>query len=732
MAAAKIEIEEIPCCPICLEEFNIPRQLPCSHSFCENCLQSHITTEATKYSKLCFFKCPVCRTSASPSIKDRPTSEWASLFPAKTVLQSVLTKSKVDRLCDACNTEADAVPAEGFCVFCKEVMCVDCLKLHRRQKISKDHTIISVEELASNPESAMKLAEGFTCSEHDGEDIKYYCKDHKVDCCGTCFFEGHKMCSTIIDLKKELPTLLCDSKPDDTIADMKKFEIYLKTFMEMNEAYVTTLKPQVDRLTNKVREVRKKINEALDQLEILVETEGNRIQKEEVIRIHDENHQCLSLLHAVRNSYCLLEAVNKYGSNLQKLIMSEKVRWQLQSYSSLVEKKYEKTDTLMMEVEFAPPIQSMMSLSLSALGNVVTTASSNRLPLTCSWRPRMFKKVDVIDLNFPADDIPWYTGITFLPGDRVLLADNYNKQCILLSSSYQFITSQTLAYKPWKVCVLDDEEVAVSLYNMNTIQILSVVGDIIRPVRTIKTKYICTGIAAAGKGEMVVHGDCGNDKSQWSLINSRGDVKCAHKYDTTCYHYNYVAVNTRKTRVYISVFNMDSLLCFDMNGRKQFTYSPDNLRKPCGVAVDRYDNIYVVGNNSDNIHQLSPDGSVIKVVNAGKLGYPCAICIHQMEMIADMKKIESHLKKFMESNDSSVNSLEKQVNGLIIEMGNVRKKINDVLDEFEKHMKTEVNRIYKEEVIRKQDENHQCLSLIHAVKNSHCLLEAIDKYGSNL
>ncbi|KAL3891436.1 hypothetical protein ACJMK2_003698 [Sinanodonta woodiana] len=191
MAAAKIESDDGPCCPICLEQFNIPRQLPCAPSFCEKCLQSHITTESAKITKLSYIKCPVCRNSASPSIKNRPTCEWATLFPVNTVLPA---KSRVHRLCDACNTEGTAAPAEGFCVVCKEAMCEDCLKVHRKQKMSKDHTILSVEELDCNPESVMKLAEGFTCSKHHGEDIKYYCKDHKLPCCATCFFHGHKTC----------------------------------------------------------------------------------------------------------------------------------------------------------------------------------------------------------------------------------------------------------------------------------------------------------------------------------------------------------------------------------------------------------------------------------------------------------------------------------------------------------------------------------------------------------
>ncbi|KAK3600570.1 hypothetical protein CHS0354_003508 [Potamilus streckersoni] len=295
MTAGKTETEDGPCCPVCLEQFSIPRQLPCAHSFCETCLQSHITTEANKNENLEYVMCPVCRNSASLFIKDRPTSEWATLFPINTVFQSILPlKLIVDRLYDACRNEDATVPAEGFCVVCKEAMCGDCLIFHKKQQMSKDHSILRVEELDYNPDNLMRLAEEITCSEYQGEEIKYYCKDHEHPSCDRCFFEDQKMCSKVADLKKELTSLLFDGKPDEIITAMKKIEIHLNTLVEMNEAVLNNLDLQVSRLTEKIGEIRNKINAALDELEKNETTEGNRIYKEEVIRIHDENHQSLS------------------------------------------------------------------------------------------------------------------------------------------------------------------------------------------------------------------------------------------------------------------------------------------------------------------------------------------------------------------------------------------------------------------------------------------------------
>ncbi|KAL3891426.1 hypothetical protein ACJMK2_003688 [Sinanodonta woodiana] len=125
-------------------------------------------------------------------------------------------------------------------------MCGDCLKAHRKLKIAKDHTILSVEELDCNPENVMKLAVGFTCSEHHGKNIKYYCKDHKFPCCATCFFHCHKSCSEVIDKKEELPALLFKNKPVEIIAGMKKIESHLKKVLEMNEFSRNNLEIQLN------------------------------------------------------------------------------------------------------------------------------------------------------------------------------------------------------------------------------------------------------------------------------------------------------------------------------------------------------------------------------------------------------------------------------------------------------------------------------------------------------
>lgn len=37
-----IQLDSLTVCPVCFQKFNIPRILPCSHTFCHDCLDGHI------------------------------------------------------------------------------------------------------------------------------------------------------------------------------------------------------------------------------------------------------------------------------------------------------------------------------------------------------------------------------------------------------------------------------------------------------------------------------------------------------------------------------------------------------------------------------------------------------------------------------------------------------------------------------------------------------------------
>jgi len=70
-------------CPVCQELCSQPRMLPCSHTFCQNCLAG-CSTNSRGFSRL--LKCPLCR-----QLYSQP-AEGFSALPTNKLLSRILDK----------------------------------------------------------------------------------------------------------------------------------------------------------------------------------------------------------------------------------------------------------------------------------------------------------------------------------------------------------------------------------------------------------------------------------------------------------------------------------------------------------------------------------------------------------------------------------------------------------------------------------------------------------------
>ena len=96
------------------------------------------------------------------------------------------------RLCEVCDDEKH--PATSCCLDCREDMCKDVARWHTRQKATREHRVVSLEELKANP----KLATiPLFCPEHN-EQYRFFDEEcNHVVCrdCVTLKHNGHKCLS---------------------------------------------------------------------------------------------------------------------------------------------------------------------------------------------------------------------------------------------------------------------------------------------------------------------------------------------------------------------------------------------------------------------------------------------------------------------------------------------------------------------------------------------------------
>ncbi|XP_067659211.1 E3 ubiquitin-protein ligase Midline-1-like [Haliotis asinina] len=178
-----MEVDSDLQCPICLELFNYPIILPCSHILCRSpCAENLFDFD--------FIRCPVCRDNCY-------ISGGISSLPRVITLENIIDKYKAERRKDREEKEALAISSETSsdgilcqlceisprlatksCLDCNASYCSNCLRLsHPNREPFTDHELVEPRK-----ELRASLA---LCSEH-GEALSLFCYQCRRPFCLAC------------------------------------------------------------------------------------------------------------------------------------------------------------------------------------------------------------------------------------------------------------------------------------------------------------------------------------------------------------------------------------------------------------------------------------------------------------------------------------------------------------------------------------------------------------------
>lgn len=165
--ANKLQLEQLLTCPVCQDIFKDPRQLPCGHSLCLECVEKMVdhTSDVP-------FRCPDCREYFGQVIgvqKNYTLSGIAEEYRSKnTEVQEV----KV--YCDCCPGQTTL--AVKTCLKCEVSLCQTHVKSHLELPAYTGHPL--VQPLSDLHERK--------CPEHEDEVLRYYCRSTRRYICNLC------------------------------------------------------------------------------------------------------------------------------------------------------------------------------------------------------------------------------------------------------------------------------------------------------------------------------------------------------------------------------------------------------------------------------------------------------------------------------------------------------------------------------------------------------------------
>ncbi|CAF1393820.1 unnamed protein product [Adineta steineri] len=184
--------EETLTCPICMDLFDDPRLLPCSHTFCCKCLRSTITNHLS-------IVCPLCRSRFIGQI-----------LPINRIVLSLVEQFRKEKLDDnqSININAKCYDCKSYqkldlCCHCDTLLCNKCYHRHeldwKNRDYRKNNLLLSKVTWLKFQINFKLRHEKYSVFNDKLHDIEYKLRNHHHPCNRQQYHERKHQIKTIDD-----------------------------------------------------------------------------------------------------------------------------------------------------------------------------------------------------------------------------------------------------------------------------------------------------------------------------------------------------------------------------------------------------------------------------------------------------------------------------------------------------------------------------------------------------
>ena len=476
-------------CSVCMCPFTDPKQLPCLHSFCLNCL-NRIQQTSGVHGKI---TCPECRRKFQISRSGNP-SELPTNFRINSLLDVLAIKecSTSNVKCGNCDKRSAQTL---YCFQCCSFWCEECILGHNIIRTNKEHRTLALRDFQHQDIEAVLKRPAFCQKElHEKEELKFFCKNCEVAICNTCamtLHEGHgkMLLQEAVNARKTRIHSLIKSLKDNVLEKQKEVEQFNQKSMEV-KVQVANVKSQVqtdvDQLIAIIKARKQHVFDAIDnQARKALETLSQ--QKGEV-----ENH------------VKFIESAIEQTESLLKRNFSTEILGFNETFEKILQEHCTKENY---DTEYIPRFSFTKSeklinvLNSEGIGNVKIVFNESIAQQSGAKRRA---SSEAIAGNKRARDSP-------------LEAQVQTKRYIPVLSFGQKGESVGMLNGPWGVAVTDHDEIAVTELWNNRVSVFSSEGTHLRSFgregQNNGEFNFPSGIAFDSLGNIVVT-DCGNHRVQ--------------------------------------------------------------------------------------------------------------------------------------------------------------------------------------------------------------------------
>ena len=423
-------------CSVCMCTFTDPKQLPCLHSFCLNCLNG-IQRTSGLHGKI---TCPECRRQFQIPGNGNP-SELPTNVRINSLLDVLAIKecSTVNVKCGNCDKRSAQTL---YCFQCCSFWCEQCILGHNIIRTNKEHKTLALKHFQDQDFEAVLKRPGFCQKKHhENEELKFFCNGCKVAICNTCavtLHEGH------------------GKMPLQEATDARKIQINslitsMKDKIEEKRREIRQFNQKSTEVQAKVADVKSQVQTNVEQMIAIIEA-----RKQDVFdAVDDQANKSLETLSQkkgkVENQVKIIESAIEQTESLMKRNFSTEILGFNETFDKILQEQgtQENRDTeCIPRFRFTKSEKLINVLNSEGIGNVKTVFSETKSQQSEAKGKESSK---VIDGNKGAND-----------RDSPLEAQVQTKRYIPVLSLGPGGKSVRELNGPWGVAVNDRDEIAVA------------------------------------------------------------------------------------------------------------------------------------------------------------------------------------------------------------------------------------------------------------------------------
>ncbi|CAC5404476.1 TRIM2_3 [Mytilus coruscus] len=516
--------------------------------------------------------------------------------------------------CGPCGYDDITKEARRWCTNCKEGLCEDCQKAHIKNKTSRNHKVISIDDYRKIENVSISEV----CDYH-GEHLEWFCKTHDKALCMLCVTSNHKACSGVIQITAASEVFRQSTAFSDLVDSIDVTLNNLKQCITNRQIATKRIEKQELKIKKLIIQTRTNINTHLDKLqEKLLQELGSTSRS-----CKSEHSKILQKLQSAEERLAKLREqtlhIKQYSSDIQVFLGTYRGNKTIvRETESILDdiwasKDYElKVDINSLIANLLTNVQDYGQIKISEnranidfgdpkinqaqIETIVPTPrkiSNIQLQLIKTFRISMREKNAEMNI----------TGCVMLSNGHLLMVNCAGKSLIEYTNTGEHIRDIPVSGTPFGIAVINPRCIVVSYATANFLAIMNNIT--FKVEKKIRFKRSARGLSQENGRLYVVSG-----YASIQVLDLSGRQLETLKIAS----YSVMNLTTNTDYIFYTDYNSNKVHCCLMSGEELWQFKSESINYPDGIAIDSNHNVLVLGFESNKLIIFQHDGKESKTL----------------------------------------------------------------------------------------------------------------------